>query len=234
MSRSGTPPRTDVCVLIPAFNESLSIERVVKSVRERGYPAVVIDDGSKDRTADLARRAGAEVLTQAENRGKGAAIRRGFDWFLSRQFRALVLMDADGQHDPDDLDRLIAPVLDGRYDLAAGTRMSETRNMPPVRVATNRFMSWLISAVAHQHIPDTQCGYRALSRDLVDRLSLKTDRFETETEMLFEAGRLGFRIGSVPVRTVYAGEKSRVRPVRDTLRFFSYLAKYLAEPKTKS
>lgn len=226
--------RTDVRVLIPAYNEERHIFGVVSAVRALGYPVLVVDDGSSDRTAELARQAGAEVIVHCPNRGKGAALRTGFSRFLEGPERGLIVMDADGQHEAESLPAFERALTDGVLDVAVGNRMDRTAGMPGVRVATNRFMSWLISAVAGQRIEDTQCGYRAYRRAVIERLRLTTDHFETETEILFEAGRMGFRIGSVPVRTVYADEKSSIRPVRDTARFFAYLLRYLARPKSKS
>ncbi|HTL69865.1 MAG TPA: hypothetical protein VL404_01095, partial [Candidatus Eisenbacteria bacterium] len=110
--------------------------------------------------------------------------------------------------------------------LILGNRMSRPEGMPLVRRLTNRFMSSILSALAGQRVPDSQCGYRALSRELVSRLRLRTDRFEIESEMLLEASRMGFRVSSVPVRCVYADEKSQVNPFRDTLRFLRFLALY--------
>ncbi len=105
--------------------------------------------------------------------------------------------------------------------------MSDTRRMPALRAWTNRFTSWLTGKLARQRIPDSQCGYRLVSRAVLPDLKLSTTRFETETEMLIQAGRAGHKIVSVPVRTIYEpGRASRIHPWRDTVRFFKLVAKY--------
>ncbi len=136
--------KSDVCVMIPAYNEAGPIRRVIKDVRGLGYPVLVVDDGSQDGTAAVAKSEGAEVLTLSVNQGKGAALRRGFEWFLKSGRALVVTMDADGQHDPSELDRFVAAMSVGGADFVVGNRMTDIRNMPLVRVLTNRFMSWLL------------------------------------------------------------------------------------------
>jgi len=215
--------KSDVCVVIPAYNEAVRIGSVVKAARDRGFPVVVADDGSSDGTAAAARAAGAEVLEAEKNGGKGAAIRRGIRRALEMGCAAAIFMDADGQHDPNDLERFLQALSSDRYEVVVGDRMREASKMPFVRRVTNRTMSAMISALARQRIPDTQCGYRALKRRALATIPLYSDRFEIETELLLEASRLGFEIGSLPVRCLYADEKSKIRPVRDTCRFFRFL-----------
>jgi hypothetical protein len=105
--------------------------------------------------------------------------------------------------------------------------MQKTKTMPPVRFMTNRFMSYLISGLAKQRIPDTQCGFRLIKRDVLEKIRLLTRRYETESEILIKAARLGFKIESVPIKTIYRGQKSQIRPFADTLRFFRFIIKEL-------
>ena len=214
----------DVIVLIPAYNEAARIAQVVRAVKERGYGALVVDDGSSDPTAAKALAAGALVERRATNGGKGAAIRRGLETFLHLNAKAVILMDSDGQHDPDELPLFLGALAGA--DVVVGNRLDRPDGMSALRCLTNRLMSWTLSRLAGRRIPDTQCGYRALTREAVSRLRLKTDRFEIESEMLLEAAARGLRIVSVPVRSIYAGERSRIRPFGDTLRFFLFLIKY--------
>ncbi|MGH7198515.1 MAG: glycosyltransferase family 2 protein [Candidatus Omnitrophota bacterium] len=217
----------DICVIIPAYNEEKNIRRVVGGVRALGYPVLVVDDGSSDRTADSARETGAtEVLTADENQGKGAVIRRGLRWALAKNYPAAILMDADGQHDPRELGLFREALQRTDFSVIVGNRMGRPEGMPWVRRATNRFMSRALSAMTGQNIPDSQCGYRALKREVIEKITLETSRFEIESEMLLEAARRGFRIGSVPVRSVYEGGASKISPLRDTFRFFSFLFRY--------
>lgn len=217
-----------VCVVIPAYNEERNIARAAKEARGLGYPVLVADDGSSDKTAQSARAVdGVEVLTLGTNQGKGAALRSAFVWCVDKNFAALILMDADGQHDPAELDVFLQALNKGDFDIVVGNRMGNPEGMPLIRRATNRFLSWVLSGLAGQNIPDSQCGYRALRAAVLKAAPLHTARFEIESEMLLQAARLGFRIGSVPIRSVYEGEKSQIRPLRDTFRFFRFLFSYL-------
>lgn len=219
--------KEDVCVLIPAYNEEKNIARVVSEVLSMGFKVVVVDDGSTDSTAEKVLALPAECVVSGVNEGKGAAIQRGFDRFLTGRYDALIIMDADGQHRTADLGKFITALKERRGDLVVGNRMAEPVGMPWVRVLTNRAMSLLISALAGQKIPDTQCGYRALTKDAVAKMRLGTKRFEVESEMILRASRAGLKIASVPIESVYGDEISRIRPVRDTIRFFQFLARFI-------
>jgi len=105
--------------------------------------------------------------------------------------------------------------------------MDKPKDMPFVRIWTNKFMSWFISSMVKQKIPDTQCGYRLIKKDVLSKINLVSYNFEIESEILIKAARLGFKIESVPIKSVYAGEKSRINPVVDTIRFFKFAIKEL-------
>ncbi len=219
----------DTCVIIPGYNEAKNISRVVLAVKKLGFPVLVVDDGSKDDMVSQARQSGAEVVSYTPNQGKGAAIRRGIHWLLQKSsYEAAIFMDSDGQHDAEDLPSFLKALEDPKVDLVIGNRMSDPKGMPLIRRLTNVFMSAILSAAAGQSVPDTQCGYRAVRRQVLSRLSLQTTRFEIESEMILDAARTGARISSIPVRSVYEGGSSHIRPVRDTIRFFSFLFSYLS------
>jgi len=188
---------------------------------------LVVDDGSNDKTAERAREAGAEVIVHPQNRGKGEAIKTGLRHFLNRQFDWVFILDADGQHRPEEIDRFLAAAVSATEPkLILGNRMNDVSSMPLVRRIVNRYMSKKISRVCRQDIPDTQCGFRMLHRQLIPDLLEGADRFEYESEMLIIASRKGFRIDSVSISTVYSDEVSSIHPVRDTLRFFKLMRRY--------
>ncbi len=220
-------PERKVLALIPAYNEAGRVAEVVAAAARAVSRVVVIDDGSADATGEVARQAGAEILRHAHNRGKGAAIATALEYLRRSDAEYGVLLDADGQHDPAEIGKLVAAADEFRADVVVGNRMRATHDMPRVRRATNRFTSWVTSKLAGQDIPDSQCGFRLLRRTVVDSLKLTTGRFETETEMLIQAGRAGHRIVTVPIRTIYEGQASHIHPVRDTLRFFRLVLRYL-------
>jgi glycosyltransferase involved in cell wall biosynthesis len=216
-----------VAAVIPAYNEEKHIGDVVRRTRSKLDNVLVVDDGSQDQTAARAREAGAEVIVHEQNRGKGETIKTGLGHWLDRQFDFVIILDADGQHRPEEIDRFVTAALSAEQPrMVLGTRMNDVSSMPLVRRFVNRWMSKQISAVCGQDIPDTQCGYRLLHRQLIPEVLGGAARFDYETEMLIVASRKGFRIASVPISTVYSDEVSSIHPVRDTLRFFKLMRRY--------
>ena len=211
------------CVIIPSHNEAKEIGALIRDIRKQGLEVFVIDDGSSDDTSAIAKENGATVLRNEINQGKGASLVKGFDFALGKGFDAVITMDGDGQHLPQDIPYFMRLAEFSDSAIIIGNRMLKTKNMPLVRILTNKFMSWLISLVAGQNIPDTQCGYRLIKKEVLEKVKLKTVKYETESEMLIKASRSGFKIESVPIETVYRGEISRVHPVRDTLRFIKFI-----------
>jgi glycosyltransferase involved in cell wall biosynthesis len=218
--------RQSVAAVIPAYQEEKHIGDVVRRTRQQLDHVLVVDDGSNDETATRAREAGAEVIVHPKNRGKGESIKTGLRHWLDRQITWVVILDADGQHRPEEIDRFIYAAMSDRASLVLGNRMNNISSMPLVRRLVNRYMSNTISHVCGQHIPDTQCGFRMLHRQLIPDVLGGTNRFDYETEMLIVASRKGFRIQSVPITTVYSDEVSSIHPVRDTLRFFKLMRRY--------
>jgi len=211
------------CVLIPAYNEEDSIGTLINGIRRFGLESVIVDDGSKDRTAEIAERSGARVLRNAKNMGKGATLSRGFNYLLQNNCEVVITMDGDGQHRPEDIPDFLKAAENSDAGMIIGNRMLKPKNMPLIRVWTNKFMSWLISRVAKQKIYDTQCGYRLIKAAVLKRIRIDSVRFEAETEILIKASRLGFKILSIPIETVYANEKSNINPFIDTFRFIRYI-----------
>ena len=218
--------RQNTAAVIPAYNEAKHLADVVRRTRQELDHVLVVDDGSTDDTAAQARTAGAEVLVHSENRGKGESIKAGLRYWLERGFSWVVILDADGQHLPEEIERMLDEAGADGADLLIGNRMNDVGSMPLVRRVVNRYMSNKISRVCGQQIPDTQCGFRMLHRDLIPSVLVGTNRFDYETEMLILASRKGFRIASVPITTVYSDEVSSIHPVRDTLRFFKLMKRY--------
>jgi glycosyltransferase involved in cell wall biosynthesis len=212
-----------ICILIPSFNEAKTVGWLVKSARQMGYSVLVVDDGSQDATAALAAESGAEVIVNSQNMGKGASLRRAFDMLKIRDLDAVIMMDGDGQHLPSDIPQFVSCFEKSHPGLIVGNRMAKSKGMPFIRWMTNAGMSFLISTLCRQSVPDTQCGFRLIDNRLLRMMRLATDNFEIESEMLLEAARAGFLIKSVPISTVYEGQYSAIHPVKDTLRFFRFL-----------
>ncbi len=218
--------RPSIAAVIPAYGEEKHIGDVVRRTRQQLDHVLVVDDGSNDQTAARAREAGAEVIVHPQNRGKGEAIKTGLRHWLDRQFTYVVILDADGQHLPEEIDRFVNVALASDAQLFVGTRMNDLSGMPPLRRIVNRYMSKRISRTCGQKIPDTQCGFRMLHRQLIPDVLGGANRFDYETEMLIFASRKGYRIESVPISTVYCDEVSSIHPIRDTIRFFKLMRRY--------
>ena len=213
------------CVIIPAYNESKEIAGLIKDIKTKVPDVLVVDDGSTDPTSQVASQAGAIVIRNIVNQGKGACLKQGFKYALANNFDAVITMDGDGQHLPEDLLAFTRGAESSASAILVGNRMLETKDMPWLRIITNKFMSWVISILSKQKIPDTQCGFRLIRSAVLEKIELKTTKFETETEILIKASRLGFKIESVPIKTVYRGGKSQINPFVDTLRFLRFIIK---------
>lgn len=216
-----------VCVIIPTYNEAHVIGVVLNKIKALGLDMIVVDDGSIDSTADISREKGAIVLKGKENQGKGAALKRGFDYALKSKYQTIITMDGDGQHNPGSIKGFIQRQHETWANIVIGNRMRNTENMPLARIITNRFMSWIISHVSRQNIPDTQCGFRLIKRKVLEDIVLSTSRYEMESEILIKAAKKGYKIESLPIETIYQGGKSQIHPILDTLRFIKIYLKLL-------
>jgi glycosyltransferase involved in cell wall biosynthesis len=212
-----------IVALIPAFDEALRVAAVVSGTRAH-LPVLVVDDGSTDETAVVAEAAGATVLRQRPNQGKGAALRAGFQWTLDQGFDAVLTLDADGQHDPADIPAFLAAHARTGADLVVGRR--DFSRMPLVRQLSNRLGGLAFSWAVGRRIPDNQSGYRLVSRRLMEAMLGSGEAgFEFEVEMIAIAIRAGWTIDWVPVRTIYAGEPSHIDPWRHFTSFVRIVRK---------
>jgi glycosyltransferase involved in cell wall biosynthesis len=220
-----------VCVVIPAYREEIRVVDVVKAVKPRVGAVLVVDDGSGDGTAASAREAGAEVVVHPENRGKGAATETGFRWAREHGYAWVMTMDADGQHAAEDIAGFLDAQRESNAPAVIGNRMADPSGMPLVRRLTNRYMSWLLSRRMGQRVPDTQCGFRLYRTDIVAPITCSTARFDADSEILLALNARGVRMAAAPVRVIYGDEKSKIRPVRDTIRFFRMLKRFRRQGK---
>lgn len=196
--------------VIPGYQEGPRIAAVVAAARQY-LPVVVVDDGSTDDTAAQAEAAGATVIRQAPNQGKGAALREGFRHALEEGVRAVVTLDADGQHDPAEIPRFRSTFEGAHPELIVGRR--DFRQMPPVRRLSNMIGGWILSRAVGRPIPDNQSGYRLVgARLMAAMLESEADGFAFEVEMIARCIALDLPMAWVPIRTIYAGEPSHIRP----------------------
>lgn len=206
--------------LIPALNAANLVAPVIRGAAEHVERVCVIDDGSSDGTGDVARAAGAFVLTHDQNRGKGAALKTGFAWALEEGYPAVVTLDADGQHLPSDIPRLIEAFEKSGAALVIGGRSHLFAQMLPRRRMANRFSAWVIGKMARALIHDSQSGFRVYSAQLLRGLHLRSDGFDLESEVIVLAGNRGLKIVTTPIDLGFVNgvSTSHYRPLHDTLR----------------
>ena len=213
-----------IWVIIPAYNEGLSLELVLDELKKKDLFVIVVDDGSVDNTYDIAKEHADRVIKNERNLGKGMSLNKGISCLIANEdFDYIITMDADGQHSPLDLNKFIKEADKGTV-FVVGNRMDNHLGMPWVRVITNRFMSWFISKIAKQNIPDTQCGYRLIKKEVLEKIIIETKKFEIESEILIKAARLGFSIKSIPIKSIYYKNlRSKIQPLIDTVRFIKFI-----------
>ncbi len=208
-------------VIIPCKNLESHVANVVRAVQalDLGLDILVVNDGSTDRTTEVARDAGAIVVEHPENLGKGKALSTGFRYAVENGYDTVITMDGDEQHDPASIPAFLDAIGENGPDVVVGSRMDAVRNMPPLRVWTNRTTSRVVSRLAGQDIPDSQSGYRAIRVPVVDGMTLVTSRYDTESEILIRAGRRGYSIGTIPIESIYTDGISHINKFVDTMRF---------------
>jgi len=190
-------------IVIPAYNEELTIGSVVALAKKYG-DVLVVDDGSVDRTSEIAKEAGAVVIRHERNMGKGYALRTGFEYALSRGYDVIVTLDADGQHNPDEISLLMEPIIKGKVDLVIGSRYlnGSKKEIPIYR----RFGLWVLNKstkVAAGVNVDSQSGFRAMSRKALEKLDLNSTDYSVETDMIVKAKEEGIRIMEIPISVRY-------------------------------
>jgi glycosyltransferase involved in cell wall biosynthesis len=206
-----------VLALIPAYNEQARVARVVAGAKAF-VPVLVVDDGSLDDTVSQAEGAGAAILRQSENQGKGAALKAGFEYALAAGYEAVITLDADQQHDPAEIPAFLDTFARSEADLIIGTR--SFHQMPFPRNVSNALGRWLFSWALGQPIADNQSGYRLISTRLM-QATLDSDEqgFEFEVEMIVTCVQCGYRLAQIPIQTIYQGETSHIQPISQVLNF---------------
>jgi glycosyltransferase involved in cell wall biosynthesis len=207
----------DILGLIPAHNESPQIADVIHAV-QRYLPVLVIDDGSTDGTSEVARSAGAEILVHETNLGKGAALKTGMQQALNLGYAAMITLDGDGQHDPEEIPLFIKTFREDQADLIIGER--DYNQIPGIRRYSNTIGRWSLSWALGVYIPDNQSGYRLLSRRMMEAtLSSPEQGFQLEVDMITICLLNGYRLAWVPIRTIYTGGSSHMQKGKQIVEF---------------
>ena len=216
-----------VAALVPAYQAAAHLGEVLGRLARVApeLPVLVVDDGSRDATAQVAHMFGARVHSFAANRGKGYALIAGFE--LLREYDGVLTLDADGQHPPECLPDFLRAFAAGA-DLVLGAR-ARTPDMPAGRRLANAISSGWVTAMAGQRISDSQSGYRLYGRRMLEATPITPGRYEVETEVAVRAARLGFRLAEVEIPTVYGAEQSQIRAFHDVPRIAGTLLRLTFE-----
>ena len=215
-------------VIIPCRNEARFIAPLLGEVRALLPHVIVVNDASTDGSAEQAASASAEVISHQVTQGKGAALRTGWNRARERGFAWALCMDGDGQHAAADIPKFLECAGRSGASLVVGNRMNEANKIPLLRRMVNRWMSRKLSALAGHELPDSQCGYRLLRLAALDRVQLRSTQFEIESEQLIAFVAAGEPVEFVPVQVIYRAERSKIHPLRDTLRWFRWRRQWLA------
>ncbi len=219
--------KIQLALLIPAYNEEKYIEGVIEKSSKYEMDMIIIDDGSIDSTASIVEslipsyEPYLKLIRHSRNLGKGQALITGFDYIKENNYSGVITLDADGQHDTNEIMNFLELIKKEDPDLIIGDRLGNTAGMPFIRLATNVFTSWVISKIAGKKVSDVQSGYRYLKTIALEKIKLKTKNFDTEPEIIFRAGWHDMKILNVPIKTIYHDDfVSYVNPVRDTHKVF--------------
>ena len=211
----------EVGIVIPAYNVGHRLHNVLSKALEyvQAHRVYVVDDGSTDATAEVAKHYGVVLTRHGTNRGKGEALKSGFRLVLENGLEGIITLDGDGQHDPDYIPDFIRIMEATPCDIVLGVRCFRIGRMPLDRIFSNLTSSILVSLVVKKWIPDSQSGYRLIRASVLKEIHLLSSYYEIETELLIKALWRGSRISYVPISLVYDDSYSNIRRFVDTKRF---------------
>ncbi len=194
----------NIIAVIPAYKEEIAIGSVVLKAKKHVDRVIVVDDGSPDKTAEVAELAGAEVIRLDRNYGKAYALMRGLDRAKELDCSVVVMLDADGQHDPDEIPRVVNPVLRGEADMVIGSRFLDVRgDIPKYRILGQKILTSTTNFGSNVSITDSQSGFRAINREALENLNFKSYGYSIESEMICYLSYKGFVIKEVPISAIY-------------------------------
>lgn len=203
-----------VWVVIPAHNEEKNIGRVIEKTRKFSENIVVVDDGSEDKTAIIAEKSGAFVLKHIVNLGKGAALKTGCEYAIKNKAEKIVVLDADGQHDPNEIPNFVKAL--NKADIVFGYRRLN-KNMPFVLRYGNWFIFFITKLLFGLKIIDTQCGYRAFKANVYNKIKWNSTNYSMESEMIANTGKAHLRYSQIPIETIYS-DKYKGTTIFDGIR----------------
>ena len=221
---SPSAPRS--LAIIPCYNEEATVGRVVEKTKPYVDTVVVIDDGSTDQTAEIAKNAGATVLSHEKNKGKGTALKTGFQFAVKNKYDFIVTIDGDGQHNPDEIPAVLGSVMTNGYDISIGFRVGHNTEMPMWRRVGKRVLDYTTSLGTGGFVTDSQCGFRAFNRKAVETITpkLRGSAFSVESEQLIRAYESGFKVVNTTITCRYKNlQTSTKNPASHGLSVLSFV-----------
>ncbi len=218
--------------LIPCYNEESTIGSIVLKTKRYVNTVLVVDDGSKDDTPNIAKQAGAVVISHKKNQGKGSVIKTGFRYALANNYDYVVTLDGDGQHNPDEVPTVLGDLMNNGHDITIGLRYGVSTEMPKWRKVGKRVLDYATSFGNGGYVTDSQCGFRAFNKKAVENLTRKLngDKFSTESEQLIKAHELGLKISQKNITCKYKNlNTSKKDPLLHGFSVLSYVIWLIAE-----
>lgn len=207
-------------VIIPNYNQGKTIKSVITDVEKYLKNILVIDDGSTDKSTEETLKTKATLITHKTNKGKGAALKTGFQFAIKNNYEAVLCIDADKQHNPKEIPHLIN--ASEKADIIIGTRMLNPKTMPIPMLLTNKILSFIISKITKQTITDTQSGFRLIKTTVLKTIELNKNHYEMESEFIIKAIKAGFKVSEIPIETIYHKKKLRKTVIQDIFAFIKY------------
>lgn len=215
-----------IWIVIAVYNEESGLSKILPGLKQEFKNILVVNDGSTDKSLEIIQNNNVLAISTQVRHGKGFSIREAFKFLKNKDYEFAVLIDGDGQHKPEDAKRLIQETSTRSLDMLIGNRMKNSSNMPSKRRFLNRFYSWVLSKITGKDLPDVLCGYRVLSKELIQKIELKTNEFEIEGEILLEAIKNKAKIDFIDIPCVYADTKSHLKLFSDTLKIAKFTFPY--------
>lgn len=222
MSLNSLNPANKICAVIPFYNEKDFLADVLSQTLKFVDKVIAVNDGSNDNSENIAAKFdNVQLIDLKKNCGKGFALQTGFDEAVKQNFNVIVTLDADNQHKPDLILDLVKQLKN--YDVVIGNRLNDKTKMPIQRILSNTITSFLLTIKTGQNIIDSQCGFRAYNYTVLKNIKTTYSGYEAESEIIIKSAKAGFKIGFVPIPTIYGNETSKMNPVKAILGFIKVL-----------
>ena len=225
---------TRTLAIIPCYNEEIAIGSVVLKTKQHVDAVLVVDDGSMDDTAAIAKQAGAIIISHKKNQGKSIAIKTGFKYALAHNFDYVVTIDGDGQHNPSEIPAVLENVVNKEYDISIGFRFGNNTEMPFWRKIGKRILDYATSFGNGGHVTDSQCGFRAFNKKAVESLtrSMNGEAFSVESEQLIKAHELGLGFANTTITCKYKNLNTSTKgPASHGASVLSYIIWLVAQKR---